>query len=155
MIFRQSTSTWSELVIDSEDGDSGFTDFDPSGTIEDTPLGVVDEASYGQTNVVLEPGDLFLSFSDSVTESENLNGQQIGASGVLEIISQLSSVAPDQLVSAIVREITAMNDTNLDQDDTTIVLLQATGTGAKLKDSFLAPLRLLTKPSDNTQWDEK
>lgn len=155
MIFRQATSTWSELNIESENHDVSSADPDPVMTIEDTPLGVVDDATYGQTKIVLEPGDLVLSFSDSVTESETATGEQIGADGVLRIISQLTSIAPEDLVAALVREITAMNDSNLNQDDTTIVLLQATGTGAKIKDSFLAPLRLLSKPTDKTRWNER
>ncbi len=150
MIFRQQTGTWSELVADSGNGESGSIT-----TIEDTPLGVADEATYGQTKVVLEPGDMVLSFSDSVTESESEDGRQIGATGVLELVSRLNSVEPAEIISMLVSQISAMKDDNLKQDDTTILLLQATGEGAKLKNSFLAPLRLLRKPSDNTQWHAK
>ena len=149
MIFRQRSGQWSELVAHSANVNLSFK------TIDDTPLGIADEATYGQTKVILDPGDMMLCFSDSVTESESEDGRQIGAAGVLKMVSQLSSVEPAEIISQLVHRIGAMNTSNLKQDDTTLLLLQATGTGAKVKNSLLAPLRLLRKPNDNTQWNAK
>jgi serine phosphatase RsbU (regulator of sigma subunit) len=141
LIYRQKTDSWRELVA---------TD-NASAEIADTPLGVANEAVYGQLNVVLEPGELVLSFSDSVSESESAAGEQLGAKGVLRLVSTLGVAENSEIIPALVAQITAMNDRNLKQDDTTILLIEATGTGATWKNNLLAPLRLMRAAGDNTQ----
>ena len=42
-------------------------------------------SEYGQLEVKLRTGDMVLSFSDAVTESEDGNGRQLGSAGILRL----------------------------------------------------------------------
>jgi serine phosphatase RsbU (regulator of sigma subunit) len=132
-VYRQHSRQWSELS----------SDIATSREIADTPLGAVDEAVYYQRDFKLEPGDMVLSFSDAVTESEDAQGEPLGCKGILKMIAELNCHDPGQIIPDLVERITALNDANLRSDDATILLIEATGEGARLKDTLLAPFRLM------------
>lgn len=140
IIFRQTTSEWTELKSD------------PVTTrgVTDTPLGITSDADYHQHDVRLETGDMVLSFSDAVTESEDTNGRQLGQSGVLRLLRDLPSKEPEFVLPTIVEAIKARSADNLNQDDATLLLCQATGDGPSLKNNLLAPFRLLSSVADRT-----
>lgn len=141
MIFRQTTSEWTELKIE------------PVTTrrVIDTPLGITSDADYHQHDVRLDTGDMVLSFSDAVTESEDANGRQLGQSGVLRLLRDLPAKKdPEVVLPAIVEAIKARSADNLNQDDATLLLCQATGDSPSLKNNLLAPFRLLSSVADHT-----
>jgi serine phosphatase RsbU (regulator of sigma subunit) len=133
LVYRRDSGQWTEL------SDSGTE----SREIADIPLGVADEAVYYQRDLRLQPGDMVLSFSDAVTESEDECGEQMGCKGILEMVSRMDCEDPGRIIPDLVDSITSLNDQNLRQDDATIFLVQATGEGARLKDTLLAPFRLI------------
>jgi len=140
LIYRSAERGWSELTSRDE----------APAQISDTPLGVTDEATYGQLQTRLHEGDMVLSFSDAVTESESSDGRQLGAAGILQIVSELDADQPQTLIPDLVDRLTTMNQENTTRDDTTILLCQTTGGGTTLKDNLLAPFRLLGGVSDDT-----
>jgi len=141
LVFRQKIFQWSELK--NEDNSSG--------EISDTPLGVVDQAAYGQLNVRLQRGDMVLSFSDAVTESQDTEGRQLGEAGVLRLVRELKVQWAEDVIPALVERITALDENNLAQDDVTLLLAQATGSGPPLKNSLIAPFRFLGRVTDRTE----
>ncbi|TWU30532.1 PP2C family protein-serine/threonine phosphatase [Bythopirellula polymerisocia] len=141
LVFRRGTSQWTELKNEASS----------SRPISDTPLGVVDEASYGQLDVRLEAGDMVLSFSDAVTESEDGDGRQLGVAGVLRLVRELGTEDSEKIIPALVERIRGLRDSNLRQDDATFLLGQATGGGPSMKNNLLAPLRFLRRTSDHTR----
>ena len=94
--------------------------------------------------------DLLLCFSDGVIESNDESGQQLGVQGVLEIVQSLDASQPEQLISQLLAKIGALHEDNLRQDDVTVFLIRATGTGPSLKDNLLAPFRFVTPVRDRT-----
>ena len=141
LVFRQQTSQWTGLK--NEDNSSA--------QISDTPLGVVDQAAYGQLNARLQRGDMVLSFSDAVTESQDTEGRQLGEAGVLRLVRELKVQQAEDVIPALVEHITALNESNLRQDDVTLLLAQATGGGPTLKNSLVAPFRFLSRVTDRTE----
>ena len=141
LVFRQQISQWSEL----KNEDNG------SGEVSDTPLGVVDQAAYGQLNARLQRGDMVLSFSDAVTESQDTEGRQLGEAGVLRLVRELKVQWAEDVIPALVERITALDENNLAQDDVTLLLAQATGSGPPLKNSLIAPFRFLGRVTDRTE----
>ena len=140
LVLRHETGTWSELVLDRNSGKA----------ISDTPLGVVDEAVYSRLDVRLNPGDMVLSYSDSVIESVDAHGQQLGLNGILELVQRTVVDDPGDLIPRLMDRITEFNSDNLHQDDTTVVLCQATGEATPMRNNFLAPFRLFRSPTDRT-----
>ena len=121
-----------------------------SRELSDFPLGVLDEASYTQTILKLSPRDLVLLFSDAFVESVDGNGDLLGADGLLALIRGLESVQPELVIPALIDAIRAQNPNNLLDDDATVVLIRATGEGPSLKNTLLAPFRMLRSARDRT-----
>ncbi|QDS96877.1 PP2C family protein-serine/threonine phosphatase [Adhaeretor mobilis] len=141
LIFRRGTSHWSELKNQASS----------SKILSDTPLGVVDEVAYGQHDVRLQTGDMVLSFSDAVTESEDRDGRQLGLAGLLRLVRELGVHDSEEVIPSLVERIKELRGSNLQQDDATFLLGQATGGGPSLKKSLVAPLRFMGQVSDRTE----
>lgn len=141
LLYRKSSGVWSELSDGQERGD----------VVADIPWGVCDEAAYFQHVIQLEPGDMVLSYSDAVSEAEDADGQQLGCEGVLHLVAELDVSNPADLIPAVTRRIGEIAPRSLEKDDTTILLCEATGDGTPLKNSLLAPFRLLGPVRDKTE----
>jgi len=141
LLFRRCTSEWTELA----------NNIDHTEAVTNTPLGVFDQAAYCQLDVQLQTGDMVLSFSDAVTESEDANGRQFGRDGILRLVRELTAATPGDVIPALVERITGLADRNLTQDDATIILCQATGGGPAPRDNLLAPFRLFGPVADRTK----
>ena len=143
LLFDESTSQWSELK-----GEAG-----ESHVATDIPLGIVGDACYSQLAIKLQAGDMVLSYSDAIIESTDEDGRQLGEAGILKLVRELDLQEPDQVIPAIVESITALAGNNLEQDDATILLCRATGSGPSLKNNLLAPFRIFGPVKDRTSLD--
>jgi sigma-B regulation protein RsbU (phosphoserine phosphatase) len=86
-----------------------------------TVLGLFDEVQHDEGRAVLEPGDLFIAYSDGVTEPENEFGE-FGEMRLLEIVRENRDLPLPRLSEAV---ITAVNDwigAAEQPDDVTLVL---------------------------------
>lgn len=140
LVFRRSTSEWTELVTE---------DINPDA-VSDMPLGITGQTTYSQLTVRLETGDMVLGFSDAVTESHDTEGRQLGRQGVLRLVRELKVADPANLIPALLERITGLAVDNLKQDDVTMLLFQATGGGPTLRDNLLAPFRFFGQVADQT-----
>ncbi len=140
LLFRKKLGSWSEL----------FHDGKPVEQIFDTPLGIVEEAGYNQHQVYLEPGDMVLLFSDAITESETGDGQQLGPEGLLRLVAKLDVSKPARIIPNLMEQLSRLNESNLQQDDATLLLFQATGDGPSFKANLLAPFRLFGPVTNDT-----
>lgn len=140
LVFRRSTSEWTELTL-ADNHERSPTDI---------PLGISKDTAYCQLHLRLDAGDMVLAFSDAVIESQDSRGQPLGRQGILQLARELKDAQPADFIPAIVERISGLRDGNLQQDDTTILLCQATGGGASLRNSLLAPFRLFRPVTDRT-----
>ena len=140
LLFRSDKSEWSELSSDCDETEHA-----------NTPFGIIEKASYGQLEIKLRTGDMVLSFSDAVTESEDGNGRQLGSAGILRLAHDLQLTTPELVIPTLVDRLTSLADGNLHQDDATMLLIQATGAGPTLKNNLLAPFRLFGSVADKTK----
>lgn len=69
---------------------------DPRGPFN-LPLGVIDRTDYRQFAVTLGEHDLVLMYTDSLTESTDAGGRQLGEQGLLELARTLDPTAREQL----------------------------------------------------------
>ena len=87
------------------------------------PFGVIDEAPYEQFVIEPKPDDLIVLYSDALIEAKNGEGDQLGQSGLLEIVRGLDPRRPARFVHELrdaLRDYTDKPD--LDDDATIIVL---------------------------------
>ena len=115
------------------------------------PIGISDLVVYRSGKLVLSPGDIVLSYTDSLSESLKDDGKLIGSKGVCELLQDINVANPGLIIPALLTKIRDLNSANLLSDDTTVMLLQANGTGVPWIDSLKAPFRLLRGLFKRTQ----
>jgi len=115
------------------------------------PIGIFDSGDYRSGKLVLSPGDMVLSYTDSLSESQKENGELIGPQGVCDLLQDIDVTHPELIVPALLGKIRALNSPNLSSDDTTVMLLQANGTGVRFIENLKAPFRLLRGLFTRTQ----
>jgi PAS domain S-box-containing protein len=91
---------------------------------ENMPLGCNEAEVYRQVIVPFKPGDLFLFYSDGVTEARNGNGEFFDTYRILELIGESGSLPPEQLVARIHEAIIAHTGTPTFTDDLTCVAVR-------------------------------
>ena len=101
---------------------------------------MVDHADYSLQETSLEPGDLLFAYSDALSESLDDDGRQLGSSGLLRVIQTIDVDEPMDAIPTMLDQLRARQSGNLQEDDVTAVLLQATQTRTLLKDNLLSPV---------------
>lgn len=142
LVYRAAKSEWSMLQRPPSAG----------ATPTDMPLGIMKDTDYLITETQLDANDLLLGYSDALTESRNREGKLLGGEGILGIIRQLDASRPEDLIPRLLEAVVCEAPENVSHDDVTVVLVQATGTRSTIKDTLLAPFRLLGKVTDRTEW---
>lgn len=88
------------------------------------PLGFPDPSPFQQFSVPYAPGDLFLFYSDGLTEAANLAGELYDESRLVDFVRQNADLDPDALLSGIKSEIISFTGTEIFTDDFTCVAVR-------------------------------
>ena len=91
---------------------------------DNLPLGIREGEIFDQIAVTFEPGDLFLFFSDGITEMRNLAGDLYGADRLSECVRINRGLEPTALVDAIRRAAVAFAGSDRLSDDLTCVAVK-------------------------------
>jgi sigma-B regulation protein RsbU (phosphoserine phosphatase) len=91
---------------------------------DNLPLGIREGEIYDQITVVFEAGDVFLFYSDGITEASNAAGELFGADRLLACVRTNGNLAPDALVSAIRAAVVAFVGSERLTDDLTCVAVE-------------------------------
>ena len=65
------------------------------------PLGVMDDFDYESTQVVLEPGDSLLLYTDGVNEAMDKDGKQLTTAGMIEDIQISQTTTPETIGQSV------------------------------------------------------
>jgi PAS domain S-box-containing protein len=88
------------------------------------PLGIREGEIFDQIGVTFEPGDLFLFYSDGITEMRNLAGELYGADRLAECVRINRELEPGPLVDAIRNDVVAFAQSERLSDDLTCVAVR-------------------------------
>lgn len=102
-----------------------------AGTAPNLPLGIDADSPYGQFELVLEPGDLLLCYTDGISEAVSPEGRLLAEGGLLAIVSRLDGTRPAEIARRLPDEIAAYRGNAPANDDVTCVLLAHTGAGRR------------------------
>ena len=80
-----------------------------------------DRATYAAAELMLDPGDLLVAYSDGVTEAEDPAGAPFDESGLRRLIEAHHRDAPDDLGAAIVAAVVAHAASGRLADDLTVL----------------------------------
>lgn len=131
--YSAKAGNWSLLTAETAADDS-------AGNV---PLGIVD-VPYGQFKVRLGVGDVVVVYTDGFIEALNPDGSFLGIEGLLSLVTSLNAV-PADLPSLLMNALRALDPSNLDRDDLTLLLFRPNGLRPRIPliDRVLAPIRLI------------
>jgi sigma-B regulation protein RsbU (phosphoserine phosphatase) len=87
-------------------------------------LGLVGSSVYSEQVVELERGDVFVAYSDGVTEARNLNGDFFGTERFLRLLPSWRGLSVDSLGQAITGEVDRFVGEARANDDISLVILK-------------------------------
>jgi sigma-B regulation protein RsbU (phosphoserine phosphatase) len=90
-------------------------------------LGILEEVEYEEVTVVLNPGDLFVSITDGVTEAVNPHGELFSDPRFMDVLRRLRASEPRAIVDGIIREVETFAASAPQEDDITVLALRYVG----------------------------
>ncbi|QDU39276.1 Phosphoserine phosphatase RsbU [Maioricimonas rarisocia] len=130
LIYRAATGKWQV-----------FEDSEKRRPRRGLPLGVSEDAPFGQVATRLEQGDTLLCYTDSLSEARDREGNMLGPHGVCERAQSIGS--GENVVAELMDSIAELDPSNLLDDDVTVLLCRANGSGVPVMNNVFAPFRLL------------
>ncbi|HEY6333927.1 MAG TPA: SpoIIE family protein phosphatase, partial [Blastocatellia bacterium] len=94
---------------------------------DNMPLGFSEGEVYRQFSVPFEKGDLFLFYSDGLTEARNINGEPFGEERLSDCLVRYNRFDPDQIVRNIRRDVTVFSASEQLADDMTCIVVKVAG----------------------------
>jgi len=89
------------------------------------PLGMFRDTRYYEYYLIIEPGELFLLYTDGVTEAQNSNGEEFGRERLAESVKAWRHLGAKDLIAAVHQEVIAWTDGQGANDDITFFVLKA------------------------------
>jgi serine phosphatase RsbU (regulator of sigma subunit) len=89
------------------------------------PVGLLPDSVYRSAEVLIEPGDLLVLYTDGVVEAENSDGEAFGAERLEEEIMRKNDRSPREIIEAIHGQVAFFSQDKSAVDDLTIIVLQA------------------------------
>ena len=96
---------------------------EPSGT----PLGLLESSQFTSTAFQLEKGDLFVAYTDGITESENARGEPWGQERLESMLRACRNCGPTQIISRILGNVLPFAEECHQKDDMTLVVIAVKG----------------------------
>ena len=88
------------------------------------PLGFPEKELFRQTAVQFKPGDLFVFYSDGLTESKDRGGNLYGEKRLVDFVQINAKIEPENLIKSIWNDIIAFSKSETFDDDVTCVLVK-------------------------------
>jgi sigma-B regulation protein RsbU (phosphoserine phosphatase) len=88
---------------------------------DNMPLGFSIDETYLQVSVPFHSGDLFLFYSDGITEAQSPSGEFYGVDRLMRFVESGKWNGPEQLVKAVHDSVVSFAESNLFSDDLTCV----------------------------------
>jgi serine phosphatase RsbU (regulator of sigma subunit) len=89
-----------------------------------TPVGLFQGAKFGSKAFQLQTGDVFMAYTDGITETENSEGEQWGQRRLESLLRSCRGSAPREIISCILNELSAYSTGRSQRDDITLVVIQ-------------------------------
>lgn len=88
------------------------------------PLGFYETSTYETRSIPLDPGDVFVCYSDGVPDGVGPAGEEFGEKTLVEVVNREKSGPPAAIVRSVMEAIDAHHGTVPRQDDITLVVLK-------------------------------
>ena len=88
------------------------------------------ERQLEEVTLPLGPGDLFLLYTDGITEASNSDGDYFGEARLCELLERHTDLTSEELRERILREVRSFAGSAVQQDDMTMLILKTEAVGA-------------------------
>jgi len=88
-------------------------------------LGLIEAGEFGSHSLKLNPGSLFVAFTDGVSEAVNAADEEFGEAPLIATIEAARNDSAAHICSAILEAIRAHRGSRQDQDDVTVMVVKA------------------------------
>jgi sigma-B regulation protein RsbU (phosphoserine phosphatase) len=88
------------------------------------PLGFSEKEIYSQLTVAFDPGDIFLFYSDGLTEARNQEGEFFGEDRLAGCVCAYQELEPELLIDRIRAEVVAFSGSETFADDLTCIVVK-------------------------------
>jgi sigma-B regulation protein RsbU (phosphoserine phosphatase) len=89
-------------------------------------IGLLPLCTYEQGSVVLQPGDVLVTFTDGISEAMNLEDEEFGEEGLIAAVTPALSLAPGALITHIMAAADGFAGSAPQHDDMTLVVARCT-----------------------------
>jgi sigma-B regulation protein RsbU (phosphoserine phosphatase) len=86
-------------------------------------------ASYSQTGVRLDVGDMLVLYTDGTTEAIDSSNNELGLTGLLELARTLKAQSPVDVIRALISGVRTFRGNASRRDDDTLLVLRRVGVG--------------------------
>lgn len=131
LLYRASSNTWDILDAQAD------TKIAPN-----LPLGIMKGLEYDQMRLDIKKGDMFLLYTDGLTEARIAGDTLLNETGLLNLVNSLDVTKPDQFLQSLLGSLRSQLTAPIG-DDLTLLLARADSSHVSLRDTLLAPFRLL------------
>ena len=109
------------MVFHSSNGDCRVSRLEASGTV----VGLLDNATYQQAAVPLAPGDVFIAFTDGISEAMNAAQDEWGEERLMDTMKGCLKLPPGEIISCIMKSADNFAAGAKQNDDMTMIVLSA------------------------------
>jgi sigma-B regulation protein RsbU (phosphoserine phosphatase) len=96
----------------------------PRGIAIGLERGKIFAATIEEKSMAVEPGDLFVFYTDGISESMNSKGEEFGEDRLRQLVSQHASVSAQALLDIIIRDVNEFSANTSQHDDFTLVVVK-------------------------------
>ncbi len=95
---------------------------------QNAPLGIFETETFKLQTIPFAPGDLFVFYSDGITEARSPSGEFFGKDRLVRIVSETAAhpnFSPEAVVERVMNDLPAFTQSNQFRDDLTILIVEA------------------------------
>ena len=87
-------------------------------------LGVMEEFSFEEETVPLQPGNVLVVYSDGITEAMDADGEQFGEERLVTLVKEYQHESAADLIEAIITEVKSYSSSTPQVDDMTMIVIK-------------------------------
>lgn len=91
------------------------------------PIGILENHCFTEHTYTLPKNNTLLFYTDGITDTENPAGQFFGKEKLIRCAEKMAASSPQQIIQAILEDITQHIDTHKQTDDLTLLLIRFKG----------------------------
>lgn len=92
--------------------------------VEGVPIGLLEDISYDELELTLEPGDVVMLYSDGVEDQANPEGQDFSRARVTRLLKEHAEQSPKAIADAVIAELDQYRGGVAISDDQSVIVLR-------------------------------